>query len=87
MNISKAMLVTVFTFLLAANVEADSIRCDEYVIDDGDLNNIPTMEEVLEKCGQPSSREGDSLYYKEKGVRLDFDLEGRLVSINQIEDE
>jgi hypothetical protein len=43
------------------------------------------MKEVIQKCGQPSSREGQNLYYKEKGKRLDFDGEGRLIAIHDIE--
>ena len=46
-----------------------------------------TMEEVVKKCGQPSSREVSRLYYKKKGKRLDFDTEGRLMSISEIEED
>ena len=87
MNFSKVMLMMAITMLFSTSVEAASIRCGGHVIEDGDLQNSPTMDEVIEKCGQPSSRESDSLYYKEKGMRLDFDGEGRLISINEIEDE
>jgi len=34
LNFSKAMLMTATTLLFAANVDADSIRCGEYVIED-----------------------------------------------------
>lgn len=87
MNISKFVAALAIPLLFTATVEADAIRCGSHVIEDGELENIPTMEEVLKKCGQPSSREGSSLYYKKKGKRLDFDTEGRLLSINDIEEE
>jgi|GEM_PF-2226668 len=88
MNFSKAMLMTATTLLFfAANVQAESIRCGEFVIEDGDLDNAPTMEEVIQKCGPPSSSDLQSLYYKEQGKRLDFNAEGQLISINEIEDE
>ena len=87
MNISKFVAVVAITLLFTANVQADAIRCGSHVIEDGELENAPTMQEVLKKCGQPSSREGSSLYYKKKGKRLDFDTEGRLLSINDIEEE
>jgi len=85
MNICKIALLLIVTLLLASNVNADSIRCGTHVIQDGELENIPTLKEVIQKCGQPSSREGQTLYYKEKGKRLDFDSEGRLMAIHDIE--
>ena len=87
MNISIFVTVMALAFLFTANAKADSIRCGSHVIEDGEMENIPTMEEDLKKCGQPSSREGSSLYYKNKGKRLDFDTEGRLLSINDIEED
>ena len=61
------------------------MRCGTHVIEDGGLQKVVTIEEVVKKCGQPSSRKGDRLYYKEKGKRLDFDADGRLMSISDIE--
>jgi hypothetical protein len=87
MNFSKTILTIAATLLFATHAGADSMRCGEYVIQDDDLQNTPTMEEVIEKCGQPDSREGQSLYYKEKGKRLDFDTEGRLITIADIEED
>ena len=60
------------------------MRCGTHVIEDGGLHNIVTIDEVVKKCGQPSSREGNTLYYKKKGKRLDFDTEGRLMSIHDV---
>lgn len=87
MSITKIVLMTATTLLFASNIQADSIRCGSHVIQDGELENAPTIKEVKEKCGQPDSQEGLSLYYKEKGKRLDFDTEGRLASINEIEED
>lgn len=84
MNISKLVALIAITILFTASVNADAIRCGTHVIEDGELENAPTMEEVLKKCGKPSSREGSSLIYKKKGKRLDFDTEGRLMSINDL---
>ena len=86
MRMIEIVLVTATTLLLTANIKADSIRCGTHVIEDGELQNIVTIDEVVKKCGQPSSREGSTLYYKEKGKQLHFDAEGRLVSIQDIED-
>lgn len=74
------------TLLLSANVNADSIRCGTHVIEDEQLHDPVTMEDVIKKCGQPSSREGSTIYYKDKGKRLHFNPEGQLVSIEDIED-
>ena len=86
MRMIEIVLVTATTLLFTANVKADSIRCGTHVIEDGELQNIVTIDEVVKKCGQPSSREGNTLYYKEKGKKLHFDTEGRLESIQDIED-
>lgn len=86
MRMTEILLVTAITLLFTANVKADSIRCGAHLIEDGELQNIVTMDEVVKKCGQPSSREGTTLYYKEKGKQLHFDAEGRLVPIQDIED-
>ncbi len=82
-----AVLIPAVTLLFTGSVKADSIRCGSHIIEDGGIHEEVTMEEVLKKCGQPSSREGSMLYYKNKGKRLDFDTEGRLMSINDIEED
>ena len=48
---------------------------------------ISTMDEAIEKCGRPGSHEIDKHYYRVKGKRLDFDRAGRLIPINEIEQE
>lgn len=87
MKITTIAPLAGLTLLLCANVNADSIRCGTDVIEDEQLQDFVTMEEVIEKCGQPSSREGSTIYYKEKGKRLHFNPEGQLVSIDDIEDD
>ena len=84
MKLYKIALLLTVTLLLVSNANAGSIRCGTHVIQDGELENVPTMKEVIQKCGQPSSREGQKLYYNEKGKRLDFDSEGRLIAIHDI---
>ena len=73
MRMIEIVLITATTLLLTANIKADSIRCGTHVIEDGELQNIVTIDEVVKKCGQPSSRECNTLYYKNKGKRLGFD--------------
>ena len=85
MNIYKIALILVVNLLLVSNANADSIRCGSHIIKDGEREDIPTMKEVLKKCGKPSSQEGQILYYEDKGKRLDFDGEGRLIAIHDIE--
>ena len=82
-----AVLIPAVTLLFTVSVNADSIRCGSHIIEDGGLHEEVTIEEVLKKCGKPSSREGSMLYYKNKCKRLDFDTEGRLMSIHDIEED
>ena len=84
MKITAIVSVITIALLFAASVKASSMRCGTHIIEDADLHKIHTIEEVLKKCGKPSSREGNKLYYKKKGKRLDFDTEGRLMSIHNI---
>jgi hypothetical protein len=81
----RIVLVIISALLFTTGVQADSIRCGTHVIEDSDLHKIITIEDVIKKCGQPSSRKGNKLYYEKKGKRLDFDTEGRLMSIHDIQ--
>ena len=87
MKVTILMLISAVILLFTTSVNADSIRCGSHVIEDADLHKMVTMEEVIKKCGQPSSREGSKLYYKKKGKRLDFDTNDRLISIHEIEED
>ena len=85
MKMIITVLIPAITLLFTVSAKAESIRCGSHVIEDGGIHKNVTMEEVVKKCGQPSSREASRLYYKKKGKRLDFDTEGRLMSISEIE--
>jgi len=87
MNMTRISFVITLALLFAVNVQADGMRCGSYVIEDGDLHKMISMEEVVKKCGKPSSREGNILYYEKKGKKLIFDAEKRLTSINDIRNE
>lgn len=87
MKLTKTALLAVTTLLFASSANADAIRCGSHVIEAGDIHEAVTMQEVLKKCGQPSSRKGSVLYYKKKGKRLDFDTSGNLMSTNDIEED
>jgi hypothetical protein len=87
MKLEKLVLIVAIAGLFTASVNADSIRCGTHIIEDADLHKIVTKEEVIKKCGKPSYTKGNSLYYKKKGKRLDFDTEGRLMSMHEIEDD
>ena len=63
------------------------MRCASHVIEDADLHKAMTIKEVIKKCGQPSSRKGNKLYYKKKGKELHFDTNERLMSIQNIKDD
>ena len=86
MKLINTTLVAATTLLFTISVNADSIRCGSHLIEDAELHNAMTMEEVIKKCGQPSSRKGSMLYYKKKGKRLDFDTNNKLMSIHDIEE-
>lgn len=88
MKLEKLVLVLAITGLITAtSANADSIRCGRHIIEDADLHKIVTKEEVIKKCGKPSYTKGNSLYYKKKGKRLDFDTENRLMSMHDIKDD
>jgi hypothetical protein len=73
-------------FLLIKPAMADSMRCGSHIIDAGGLH-APTMDEVLEKCGEPDERLGATWVYKDQDRltrRLHFNANGEL---NRIETE
>ena len=87
MKVTILMLISAVTLLFTTSVTADSMRCGSHVIEDADLHKVVTIKEVVQKCGQPSSRMDNKLYYKKKGKRLDFDTNERLISIHDIEED
>jgi len=82
MKMTKKAVVIAITLLFTPGIQADSIRCGTHIIEDADLHKAPTIKEVIKKCGQPSSRKGNKLYYKKKGKKLHFDTNERLMSIH-----
>ena len=86
MKMTKLVLVLTITLLFAPTIQAESMRCGTHVIEEGQLHNIITIEEVIKKCGKPTSRTASRLYYKEKGKELHFDTEGLLMSIQNVTD-
>jgi hypothetical protein len=87
MKTKKMVLIFAITLLFTPGVQADSMRCGTHVIEDADLHKALTIKEVIKKCGQPSSRKGNKLYYKKKGKELHFDTNERLMSIHDIKDD
>ena len=83
---TRFLLMTFTMLLLVPLAQADSIRCGSHIIEDGG-ENPPTMKEVIKKCGEPTSREGNKLVYKKHGKHLDFDTENRLVAMHDIRDD
>lgn len=69
----------------AQTASAASLRCGNYLIQDGQRNG-PTKYEVLKKCGEPVSRMGHTWIYKTAGrsKRLQFNGAGMLVTIRDL---
>jgi hypothetical protein len=84
--------VAVFTgLLLAGPVQAGSITCGDYTITD-DQEVGQTTDQVLEQCGEPTSKDGDNWIYDRsdegEGIYiLHFDDSGQLDSIEQQVDQ
>lgn len=65
---------------------ADDMACGEYFIS-GDQIEPMVREEVLEKCGEPTSKTGDHWYYEEQGKVLIFTPDGSLETIQDAGEE
>ena len=65
MNIKTLLitLITGFSMLMLQSAYAGSIRCGSHLISDGGRNG-PGMYEVLKRCGEPNSREGNTWIYR-----------------------
>ena len=87
MKTKEMVLILATTLLFTFDVQAESMRCGTHVIEDTDLHKAMTIKEVIEKCGQPSSRKGNKLYYKTKGKELHFDTNDRLMAIRDIKED
>jgi len=64
--IRKTILISVTFFFSIVMVEqsiADSLRCGTHIISSGQ-RSAPYKHEVLKKCGEPTSRNGNTWIYK-----------------------
>ncbi|MCU7959400.1 MAG: DUF2845 domain-containing protein [gamma proteobacterium symbiont of Bathyaustriella thionipta] len=83
---SRTCMITLILALtvtfISQSAAAKSIRCGIHVISDAQRKG-PGKFEVLKKCGEPSSRQGDVFVYTRSGkpVELRFDSRGMLTSI------
>jgi hypothetical protein len=83
----KSELIVASVFLLSTLLMepafADSTRCGRHVISSGQRHG-PDKYEVLKKCGEPTTRAGNTwIYEKSRGVTtlMVFDALGKLSSI------
>jgi len=73
--------------LLGGTARAGSITCGEAIITDDQLDGQVTQQ-ILDKCGQPTSKDGDNWLYDRSDVGqgiyvLHFNDSGQLDSIEQ----
>ena len=79
----RILAVTFITgCLFTFQAHAETMECDEEIIEDGGTSG-PMLAEVIEKCGEPTSQEGDSYVYEKENATyvLVFDDAGNLDSI------
>jgi hypothetical protein len=77
--------------LLAATAQAGSITCGDAMITD-DQPDGQFQEQILQQCGEPTSKDGDDWFYDRSDVGqgtyvLHFNDSGQLESIEQQMDE
>ena len=65
---------------------ASEMRCGENYIE-GDQIDPLTSEQVVEKCGEPTSEAADHWYYEEQGKILIFNSDGKLETIRDAEED
>ncbi len=73
--------------LLCGTAQAGSITCGEAIITDDQLDGQVTQQ-ILDKCGQPTSKDGDNWLYDRSDVGqgiyvLHFNDSGQLDSIEE----
>ena len=86
MNIKTLLttLVTGFSMLMLQSAYAGSIRCGTHLVSDGGRNG-PGQYEVLKRCGEPTSREGNTWIYSKpnnKRYEVVFNDSGKIARIN-----
>ena len=86
MNIKTLLitLITGFSMLMLQSAYAGSIRCGSHIISDGGRSG-PGQYEVLKRCGEPNSRQGNTwIYRKGENQRyvIVFNDSGEIARIN-----
>ena len=79
---TKMLAVIAAATALALPATANEMRCGNHLIS-GDQIHPLLKAQVLEKCGEPTSKDYDRWYYQEQGKILVFNDNGEL---NHIED-
>jgi hypothetical protein len=74
--------------LFTLQTQAETMECGTHMISDGEISG-PILSEVVEKCGEPTSRDGNSYVYEKGNTTyvLVFDDAGNLNSISITEDD
>ena len=82
---TKNKVAVITLALTALSLQSGSVvamSCGTHVISSGQENS-PGQYEVLKRCGEPDSRQGDTWIYKRGSVtkKIRFDRNGRIVEI------
>lgn len=90
MIVRKIFLFTAVAMLLASIPETasanESMRCGRHIVSAGQRHG-PMQYEVLKKCGEPTSRSGNSWIYERPRTATRvfvFDFSGRLMRIERL---
>jgi len=91
MNLHRLLAPACISLMLTPAVQAGSISCGDSTITD-DQDTGPTTMQILDQCGQPTSKDGDDWIYDRSDVGqgiyvLHFDDSGQLDSIEQQVDQ
>ena len=82
----SSLVLSGFGIALAVPAMAQEMRCDEHLIS-GDQMKPLSQQEVLEKCGEPTTRIGYQWYYAEQKKILVFNGNGELETIRDNNNE
>ena len=77
--------ITGLVLSMPMSVYADSIRCDGELFQDDQINPV-SLGQVIETCGEPKHREGNTLVYEQPGganMALHFNDAGELENIDK----
>jgi hypothetical protein len=86
MSNSVKLVVASAAVMASFPVMANEMRCGEHYIS-GDQVEPIVREQVLEKCGEPTSKTGDHWYYEKQGKILVFNSGGSLITIRDAGEE